>query len=142
MPNSENAARQGGNSASQEPDRGKSRKAEGFKAEGRKGDRKPEVKPGTVRLHIGWGKDDNIGPRELVKFLAQLLKIKGSLIDDVAIKGNFSFATVPEKAGIAAVDISRKNPELPTITLAHQDKPAGPRKGRPRSRSSSRRHGS
>ena len=96
------------------------RKAEGFKS---------EVKPGTVRLHIGWGKDDNIGPRELVKFLAQLLKIKGSLIDDVAIKGNFSFATVPEKAGIAAVDISRKNPELPTITLAHQDKPAGPRKG-------------
>ena len=122
--------------------RGKSRKAEGFKAEGRKGDRKPEVKPGTVRLHIGWGKDDNIGPRELVKFLAQLLKIKGSLIDDVSIKGNFSFATVPEKAGLDAVEKSRKNPELPTITLAHQDKPAGPRKGRPRSRSSSRRRGS
>ena len=94
--------------------KGRSRKAEGFK---------PEVKPGTVRLHIGWGKDDNIGPRELVKFLAQLLKIKGSLIDDVAIKGNFSFATVPEKAGIAAVDISRKNPELPTITLAHAVQP-------------------
>ncbi len=137
--------------------RGKSRKAEGFKAEGRKGDRKPEGKPGTVRLHIGWGKDDNIGPRELVKFLAQLLKIKGSLIDDVAIKGNFSFATVPEKAGIAAVDISRKNPELPTITLAHapqqsehkehkgRDKKFGrdrdDRKGS-RSRSSSRRRGS
>ncbi len=101
--------------------KGKSRKAEGFK---------PEVKPGTLRLHIGWGKDDNIGPRELVKFLAQLLKIKGSLIDDVSIKGNFSFATVPEKAGLDAVEKSRKNPELPTITLAHQDKPAGPRKGR------------
>ena len=95
---------------------------EGKARGGRKADRKPEMKPGTVRLHIGWGKDDNIGPRELVKFLAQLLKIKGSMIDDVAIKGNFSFATVPEKAGIAAVDISRKNPELPTITLAHQDK--------------------
>ena len=132
--------------------RGKSRKAEGFK---------PEVKPGTVRLHIGWGKDDNIGPRELVKFLAQLLKIKGSLIDDVAIKGNFSFATVPEKAGIAAVDASRKNPELPTITLAHAVQPSehkehfGSRKGagkgygrgrgerkESRSRSSSRRRGS
>ncbi|MBR4684209.1 MAG: DEAD/DEAH box helicase [Spirochaetia bacterium] len=101
--------------------KGRNRKAEGFK---------PEVKPGTVRLHIGWGKDDNIGPRELVKFLAQLLKIKGSLIDDVSIKGNFSFATVPEKAGLDAVEKSRKNPELPTITLAHQDKPTGPRKGR------------
>ena len=95
------------------------RKQEGKARGGHKADRKLEMKPGTVRLHIGWGKDDNIGPRELVKFLAQLLKIKGSMIDDVAIKGNFSFATVPEKAGIAAVDISRKNPELPTITLAH-----------------------
>ena len=90
---------------------------------GRKTDRKLEIKPGTLRLHIGWGKDDNIGPRELVKFLAQLLKIKGSMIDDVAIKGNFSFATVPEKAGLAAVDASRKNPELPTITLAHAPQP-------------------
>ena len=90
-----------------------SRKADGYK---------PEIKPGTVRLHIGWGKDDNIGPRELVKFLAQLMKIKGNLIDDVAIKGNFSFATVPEKAGLAAVDASRKNPDLPTITLAHRER--------------------
>ncbi|MBO7093293.1 MAG: DbpA RNA binding domain-containing protein, partial [Spirochaetia bacterium] len=90
-----------------------SRKADGYK---------PEIKPGTVRLHIGWGKDDNIGPRELVKFLAQLMKIKGNLIDDVAIKGNFSFATVPEKAGLAAVDASRKNPGLPTITLAHRER--------------------
>ena len=129
-------------------------KPEGKARGGRKGDHKPEVKPGTVRLHIGWGKDDNIGPRELVKFLAQLLKIKGSLIDDVAIKGNFSFATVPEKAGIEAVDISRKNPELPTITLAHAVQPSeykerdkkfgrgrGDRKA-PRNRSSSRRRGS
>ena len=60
-----------------------------------------------------------------MKFLAQLMKIKGNMIDDVAIKGNFSFATVPEKAGLAAVEASRKNPDLPTITLAHQDKPAG-----------------
>ena len=44
------------------------------------------------------------------------------MIDDVSIKGNFSFATVPEKAGLDAVEKSRKNPELPTITLAHQDK--------------------
>ena len=103
-------------------DKGKGRKAGGYK-----NDYKPEIKPGTLRLHIGWGKDDNIGPRELVKFLAQLLKIKGSMIDDVSIKGNFSFATVPEKAGLDAVEKSRKNPEFPTITLAHQDKPAGPR---------------
>lgn len=106
-----------------------SRKAEGFK---------PEIKPGTMRLHIGWGKDDHIGPRELVKFLAQLLKIKGSLIDDVAIKGNFSFATVPEKAALDAVEKSRKNPDLPTITLAHIIQP-GEHKGRPRNRSSRRR---
>ena len=124
-------------------------KPEGKGRGGRKGDHKPEVKPGTVRLHIGWGKDDNIGPRELVKFLAQLLKIKGSLIDDVAIKGNFSFATVPEKAGIAAVDISRKNPELPTITLAHAPQTGehkehfgGRKRKESRSRSSSRRRGS
>ena len=106
-----------------------SRKAEGFK---------PEIKPGTMRLHIGWGKDDHIGPRELVKFLAQLLKIKGSLIDDVAIKGNFSFATVPEKAALDAVEKSRKNPDLPTITLAHIIQP-GEHKGRSRNRSSRRR---
>ena len=118
-----------------EKGKGRGRKDKGFeqddwKPEGkghgeRKAARVPEVKPGTLRLHIGWGKDDNIGPRELVKFLAQLMKIKGNLIDDVAIKGNFSFATVPEKAGLAAVEASRKNPDLPTITLAHQDKPAG-----------------
>jgi len=112
-----------------EKDKGRVRKDKGFeqdewKPEGKKRtDWKSEVKPGTLRLHIGWGKDDNIGPRELVKFLAQLLKIKGSMIDDVSIKGNFSFATVPEKAGLDAVEKSRKNPELPTITLAHQDKP-------------------
>ncbi|MBO7094027.1 MAG: DbpA RNA binding domain-containing protein, partial [Spirochaetia bacterium] len=141
--------------------RDKERQPEGKGRGSRKTDGyKPEIKPGTVRLHIGWGKDDNIGPRELVKFLAQLLKIKGSLIDDVSIKGNFSFATVPEKAGIAAVDISRKNPELPTITLAHAIQPGdykgadrgkkfvkdsgrgrGGRKA-PRNRSSSRRRGS
>ncbi len=110
-----------------------SRKAEGFK---------PDIKPGTMRLHIGWGKDDHIGPRELVKFLAQLLKIKGSLIDDVAIKGNFSFATVPEKAALDAVEKSRKNPQLPTITLAHQDnkeKKFGKDKPKSRNRSSRRR---
>ena len=110
-----------------------SRKAEGFK---------PEIKPGTMRLHIGWGKDDHIGPRELVKFLAQLLKIKGSLIDDVAIKGNFSFATVPEKVALDAVEKSRKNPQLPTITLAHQDnkeKKFGKDKPKSRNRSSRRR---
>ena len=95
-----------------------------------------------MRLHIGWGKDDHIGPRELVKFLAQLLKIKGSLIDDVAIKGNFSFATVPEKAALDAVEKSRKNPQLPTITLAHQDnkeKKFGKDKPKSRNRSSRRR---
>ena len=94
---------------------------------GRRADRKPDMKPGTARLHIGWGKDDNIGPRELVKFLAQLLKIKGSLIDDVAIKGTFSFATVPEKAALDAVEKSRKDPSLPTIMLAHAEKPRSER---------------
>ena len=82
---------------------------------------------------IGWGREDGVGPRELVKFLAQLLKIKGSVIDDIATKGTFSFATVPEKAGLEAVEKSRKSPELPTITIAHQDKPVKDR-GRERDR--------
>lgn len=76
----------------------------------------------TARLHILLGRDDKVGPKELVRFLEKLLKIKGNVIDDIAIKGKFSFATVPEEAALEAVKKSKRDPGLPTIMLAQKKK--------------------
>ncbi len=76
----------------------------------------------TARLHILLGREDQVGPKELVRFLEKLLKIKGNVIDDIAIKGKFSFATVPEEAAKEAVKKSKRDPGLPTIMIAQKKK--------------------
>ncbi|MCQ2603936.1 MAG: DEAD/DEAH box helicase [Spirochaetia bacterium] len=76
----------------------------------------------TVRIHLNCGREDGIGPKDIVKLLEKLVKISGNVIDDISVKGTFSFATVPVKAGMDAVEKSKKDKKLPTITLAKNDR--------------------
>lgn len=88
------------------------------------GKKKSDIHDGrkSLRIHMDIGREQGAGPRDIIKFLKKLLKINGSDIDDIAVKGTFSFATVPEEAGYAAVKKSKRDPSLPLITLARKEK--------------------
>lgn len=52
---------------------------------------------GTTRLFVAMGKKDGMDPKKLLTMIEKEAGVKGNVINDVTIKDNFSFLTVPFK---------------------------------------------
>lgn len=75
--------------------------------------------PNSVRLFIARGRNQDLdGPRELVERLEDETKVSQSLMDDVAIRDDFSFITCPKAEADIILDIFSAKPWRTLVSVS------------------------
>lgn len=79
---------------------------------------------GTTRLFIGLGRKDGMTPKKISSFIRQEVKIPDNKIDDINVRDDFSFITVPftDAEQILKAFSNRKTDGKPLITKAKPKK--------------------
>ncbi|MDI3526146.1 MAG: ATP-dependent helicase DeaD [Tenuifilum sp.] len=79
---------------------------------------------GTTRLFIGLGKKDGMNPRKISEFIRKEVQSPDRKIDDILVRDDFSFITVPFKEAerILNAFANRKTDGKPLITKAKPKK--------------------
>lgn len=70
-----------------------------------------------IRLYVGLGRRDGMGRPEIARFFADLLHIPGRLVDRIDVATNFSLVSLPPDAAMRALDMSKKNRNVPHIHI-------------------------
>ncbi|MGD9978138.1 MAG: DbpA RNA binding domain-containing protein, partial [Bacteroidales bacterium] len=79
---------------------------------------------GTTRLFIGLGRNDGMSPKKLSEFIRREVKIPDNKIDDINVRDDFSFITVPftDAEVILKAFADQKTNGKPLITKAKPKK--------------------
>ncbi|BDX39463.1 RNA helicase [Tenuifilaceae bacterium CYCD] len=79
---------------------------------------------GTTRLFIGLGRKDGMSPKKLSEFIRREVKIPDNKIDDINVRDDFSFITVPftDAEAILKAFADQKSDGKPLITKAKPKK--------------------
>lgn len=66
-----------------------------------------------VRLYIQVGRRDGYNPRVLADYFSKMLHIPGRMVDRIDISSNFSLVSLPKEAAKRALDLAKKNQNVP-----------------------------
>ncbi len=78
-----------------------------------------EQNPWTLRLFIARGRFNDIhGPKELVERLEEETKVSQSIMDDVAIRDEFSFITCPKAEAEIILDVFNAKPGRTLVSIS------------------------
>lgn len=70
-----------------------------------------------IRLYVGLGRRDGMGRPEIARFFASLLHIPGRLVDRIEVTENFSLASLPPDAAMKALDMAKRDKQLPHMHI-------------------------
>lgn len=78
-----------------------------------------------IRLYVGLGRRDGMGRPEIARFFASLLHIPGRLVDRIEVTENFSLASLPPDAAMRALDMAKRDRQLPHMHIDTKDSEMG-----------------
>ena len=70
-----------------------------------------------IRLYVSLGRRDGMGRPEIARFFASLLHIPGRLVDRIEVTENFSLASLPPDAAMRALDMAKRDRQLPHMHI-------------------------
>ena len=70
-----------------------------------------------TRVFIAWGRKDGATKKKIADMLSKLLSIPSHFIDDIEVQNKFSLASIPHKAALMAVRLSKKGKDVPHMHL-------------------------
>lgn len=66
-----------------------------------------------VRLYIQIGRRDGYNPRTVADYFSKMLHIPGRMVDRIDISSNFTLVSLPKEAAKRALDLAKKNQNVP-----------------------------
>ncbi len=102
-----------------------------------------EADPNSTRIFVSLGKKDHMGPRDIADFFSNLLHIPNHKVDNIDMAREFSLVSLPKESAKKALDMAKKNKNLPHMHIdtkgepersprrrgAYRDRPEGVREG-------------
>ena len=92
-----------------------------------------------LRIFVSLGKKDGYRARELADYFSNLLHIPGRMVDDIDVAQEFSLVSLPVASAKKAIEMSRKNKNLPHMHVDVKEEECGRKRntrrhseGRPR----------
>ncbi|MCR5494478.1 MAG: DEAD/DEAH box helicase [Treponema sp.] len=83
-----------------------------------------------VRLYIQLGRRDGYNPKGLADYFSKMLHIPGRMVDRIDISSNFSLVSLPKEAAKKALDLAKRNQNVPHMHVDTKDSFSGDFGGR------------